>query len=247
MGIIHYDHQGLCPLVPFFLLYLVHYEYGIPLKMIHIDIPLSGLITSMFLAMNVSSLWQYDLEFSVPPLSFPAWAENPDPAAQHACSSTSPSLLLRVEKDRESEGRKGCCRLHIWLIKHSPNWGQSLIREGEHEKWIWRLLSFLFSSSCSSYSGSLPVRVHLTRWYSAMPTATLLPANLGIIIVIISTQDFPTEEHPTDYFICNSLRSWIIYYLEYLAVYLKICFPERGLEEVREKLHPVTSSFFSTH
>lgn len=144
MGIIHSDHQGLCPLVPYFLLYLVHYEYGIPLKMIHIDIPLSGLITSMFLAMNVSSLWQYDLEFSVPPLSFPAWAENPDPAAQHACSSTSPSLLLRVEKDRESEGRKGCCRLHVLLIKHSPNWGQSLIREGDHEeKWIWRLLSFL--------------------------------------------------------------------------------------------------------
>lgn len=58
MGIIHYDHPGLCPLVPFFLLYLVHYEYGITLKMIHIDIPLSGLITSMLLARNVSSLWQ---------------------------------------------------------------------------------------------------------------------------------------------------------------------------------------------
>lgn len=79
-----------------------------------------------------------------PPLSFSACAKNQDPAAQHACSSTSPSLLLRVEKDRESEERKSCCGLHVLLIKHSPNWGQSLIKEGEHEeKWKWRLLSSL--------------------------------------------------------------------------------------------------------
>jgi hypothetical protein len=48
--------QGICPPDPFFLLYLVHYEYGITLKMIHIDIPLSSLITSKSLIANVCSL-----------------------------------------------------------------------------------------------------------------------------------------------------------------------------------------------
>ena len=145
--------------------------------MIHIDIPLSSLITSKSLTTNGSSPWQCDLPL---PVLHPGRRK----LACMPCLSPITFLLLRRKKINAKE-RKGFCWLYVLLKCGPAGVRPSSWERGEGEMGVdWE------TSSSHSAPYMAPYESQLGSWSSTISNVILPSGNLNVFIMMSSAQVF---------------------------------------------------------